>query len=184
MLWPLITFASELRFWTFKSSSLTYLWLLAMRDNFRADPMARNVWWWKCPNFTVGIWPNTYPKINATKRNKPPNVQQWHILWVQLMPARVGEHILAARKVVHQTCQRTGKPVTHKWHNSTVIIASPQYELEINDRGEPAVSYRWTGWVWDLTGRSSRLQENYRSFWRNLWNIPQFNKGKPEDVNM
>ena len=26
-----------------------------------------------------------------------------------------------------------------------------------NDRGEPAVSYKWTGW-------SSRLQENYRSF--------------------
>jgi len=30
----------------------------------------------------------------------------------------------------------------------------------INDRGEPAVSYRWTGWVWEITGWSSRLQED------------------------
>ena len=30
----------------------------------------------------------------------------------------------------------------------------------------------------------SRLQENYRSFERNLLNIPQFRKGKPEDLIM
>jgi hypothetical protein len=34
--------------------------------------------------------------------------------------------------------------------------------LCIYDRGEPAVS--WTGWSWEITGWSSRLQENYRSF--------------------
>ena len=28
-------------------------------------------------------------------------------------------------------------------------------------RGEPAVSYRWIGWVWEITGWSSRLQENH-----------------------
>ena len=28
---------------------------------------------------------------------------------------------------------------------------------------EPAVSYRWIGWVWEITGWSSSLQENYRS---------------------
>ena len=32
------------------------------------------------------------------------------------------------------------------------------------DRGEPAVSYKRTGWVWEMTGGSSRLQENYGSF--------------------
>ena len=33
------------------------------------------------------------------------------------------------------------------------------------DPGEPAVSYRWTGWVWEITtGWGSRLQENYQSF--------------------
>ena len=53
-----------------------------------------------------------------------------------------------------------------------------------NDRGEPVVSYRWTGWVWEITGWSSRLQENYPSFERNLWNIPQFSKEEPKDVNM
>ena len=32
--------------------------------------------------------------------------------------------------------------------------------LWANDRGEPAVSYKWTGWVWETTGKSWRLQEN------------------------
>jgi hypothetical protein len=33
--------------------------------------------------------------------------------------------------------------------------------VEANNRREPVVSYRWTGWVWEITGRSWRLQENY-----------------------
>ena len=45
-----------------------------------------------------------------------------------------------------------------------------------NDRGEPAVSYKWTGWVWEMTDWSSRLQENYRSFERNLGNMPNLIK--------
>ena len=32
------------------------------------------------------------------------------------------------------------------------------------DRGEAAVSYKWTGWVWEIAGWSWRLDENYRSF--------------------
>ena len=41
--------------------------------------------------------------------------------------------------------------------------------LHTYDRGEPAVSYEWTGWIWEITNWwSSRLQENYRSFLRNL----------------
>jgi hypothetical protein len=35
-----------------------------------------------------------------------------------------------------------------------------------DSRGDPAVSYRWTRWVWEIIGGSSRLQENYRSIWR------------------
>jgi hypothetical protein len=31
-------------------------------------------------------------------------------------------------------------------------------------REEPAVSYRWAGWVWEITGWSWRLQENCWSF--------------------
>jgi hypothetical protein len=34
----------------------------------------------------------------------------------------------------------------------------------IYDRGELAASYRWTGWVREITGWSSRLQETYQSF--------------------
>ena len=29
---------------------------------------------------------------------------------------------------------------------------------------EPAVSYIWASWVWEITGRSSRLPENYLTF--------------------
>ena len=32
------------------------------------------------------------------------------------------------------------------------------------DRGETAVSYKCTGWVWEITGWRSRLQENFGSF--------------------
>jgi hypothetical protein len=32
-----------------------------------------------------------------------------------------------------------------------------------NGQGELPVRYKWTGWVWEITGWSSRLQENYRT---------------------
>ena len=32
------------------------------------------------------------------------------------------------------------------------------------DRAEPTVNYKWTGGAWEITGWSSRLQENYWSF--------------------
>ena len=38
------------------------------------------------------------------------------------------------------------------------------YILRTTAREEPAVSYRWTGRVWEITGWSSRLRENYRPF--------------------
>ena len=37
--------------------------------------------------------------------------------------------------------------------------------------GEPAVSYKWTGWVWENTGWSSRLQENYPFFFWGIYRI-------------
>ena len=40
------------------------------------------------------------------------------------------------------------------------------YIPQPTDRGEPAVSYKWNGWVWEITGLSSRLQDNYQAFKR------------------
>jgi hypothetical protein len=37
-----------------------------------------------------------------------------------------------------------------------------------NEQGEPAATYRWPGWVWEITGWSSKLQENYQSFLEEL----------------
>ena len=55
----------------------------------------------------------------------------------------------------------------------------------VNDRGEPAVSYRWTGWV---------LRNNWLKKFKSAGNLPtileefteytQFNNGEPKDVNM
>ena len=52
------------------------------------------------------------------------------------------------------------------------------------DVEEPVLSYRWAGWVWEITCWSSwRLQEDYRLFGRiyriYLW---KWVKAKPEDV--
>ena len=73
------------------------------------------------------------------------------------------------------------------WHYTTIYNQLWARQLELvtidiifnalgnrdKDRGEPTASYKWTTWVWEITGwSSSRLQENYR-FWRNLENMPQ-----------
>ena len=39
-----------------------------------------------------------------------------------------------------------------------------------NDQGEPTASYRWIGWVWEITGWSSRLQETTDHF-RGIYGI-------------
>ena len=50
---------------------------------------------------------------------------------------------------------------------------------QINEWGESAAAcYRWTTWVWEITGWSSRFRDNYWSFWSISWNIPQFNEEK------
>ena len=43
------------------------------------------------------------------------------------------------------------------------LVSSAFYGLQINEGGEPAASYRWTGWVWEIASWSSRLWENYWS---------------------
>ena len=50
-----------------------------------------------------------------------------------------------------------------------------------NERGETdrLVSYRWTAWVWEITGWSSRLQENPPI---TVKNIPVINKEKLKDA--
>jgi hypothetical protein len=44
----------------------------------------------------------------------------------------------------------------------------------------PLGSQEWSHpvrhWVWEITGRSQILRENHQSFWRNPWDIPNFNE--------
>ena len=49
----------------------------------------------------------------------------------------------------------------------TALIEEAQHyiiALPFNEWREPIASYRRTGWVWEITSWSSRLQENYSSF--------------------
>ena len=65
---------------------------------------------------------------------------------------------------------------SQKIHNFPEVLNLNRLFLELNQftynsrfspilwSGKPAISYIWTGWVWEITGWSSRLQENYWSF--------------------
>jgi hypothetical protein len=44
-----------------------------------------------------------------------------------------------------------------KWHLHTI------------ERGELTTKYGWIGWVWEIIGWSLKLQEDYRSFQRNIY---------------
>ena len=63
-----------------------------------------------------------------------------------------------------------------KWY--TLRLPPGLWPSQTYVREEPAVSCRWTGWIWETTGWSSGLQEIYQSFKRNLWNIPPVNESK------
>ena len=53
-----------------------------------------------------------------------------------------------------------------------------------NEQGEPTSNYKLTGWVWEIIGSGSRIQENYPLFNENLRNIPQLTKDTPKDYNV
>ena len=63
------------------------------------------------------------------------------------------------------------------WH-----MWSPPQWAQSNDQGEPAVSYRWTGWVWGITGWHRRLQENtdhFRGIYKTYPNLIKENRRMP-----
>ena len=64
-------------------------------------------------------------------------------------------------------------PCIHLYTNPTLV----QYTIDKSKFSPIKLKYRWTGW-------SSRLLENYPSYWWNLENMPQINKEQPKDVNM
>ena len=117
-------------------------------------------------------------------------------VWPRLWPLQLPRQIFDCRlnrfgqqfensKMIIMSTSRSCRRLIDTVLKISVSLQKSQSMLTTYDRGEPAVSYRWIGWVWGITGWSSRLlQETYRSYYRNLWNIAQFYKRKPEDVNM
>ena len=74
--------------------------------------------------------------------------------------------------------------LTDTSHEVKRLMCSPKKKRKHNKynkwKNRPLVSWRWTNWVWEIIGSHSRLQQNYRSFQRNIENIPQTNKKNPE----
>ena len=78
-------------------------------------------------------------------------------------------------------------------HNLITLLAMSEVELYLpwehkpcvtyykQWTGVPTASYRWTGWVWELTSWSSRLRK-ITCHSRGV-NIPQFNNEKSNDHN-
>ena len=93
-----------------------------------------------------------------------------------LLPRRSsGSQKLIERFPSHPPWQCPGRFWSKSCRNPSVTLLGP---LHTYVREEPVVSHRWSGWVCERTGWSWRLQENYRSFKKNLQNIPQMNESK------
>ena len=71
----------------------------------------------------------------------------------------------------------------HRFKCPFLAMPAPTSEFEVWS-GEPAASYKWTSWVWEITGWNSRLQENRRIILEEYIEYTQIIKGKAEDVNM
>ena len=51
------------------------------------------------------------------------------------------------------------------WSLSCISPSALLYtHVSLKERGELNARYRWIGWVWEITGQCSWLQENYPSF--------------------
>ena len=74
---------------------------------------------------------------------------------------------------------QTQTKLSHEWE--TLLVPFKKLKLKKNWKEVGTIaSYRWTGWVWETTGWSSRLQGNYQSFLWNPWNIPRSKKKNPK----
>ena len=52
----------------------------------------------------------------------------------------------------------------YPWSSRSPKDIFKAYIIHRKAQGEPTVSYRWIGWVWEITGWSLRLHENFQSF--------------------
>ena len=110
-------------------------------------------------------WAHPFPRVSRYKRERV-TITEGDITKVSVYIKKGGLHWLSPLAVGNMP--GVGKPAP----------------ASCNEQGEPTASYRWTGWVWEITSWRSRLQENNSSVQRNLWNAPEGVSGKPEDHNM
>ena len=101
----------------------------------------------------LGGRPNTKPLGDHRTPNTHnhhmfiPFYHVWRPTWI-----KIPKNSIWSKARSHTTSRYTRRSVT-----------TPLYMILDYDRGAPAVSYRWTGRVWEITGWCSRLHENYQS---------------------
>ena len=78
-------------------------------------------------------------------------------------PPVAGQAMIWSKSPLHRFVDACAPPIST--HIIVALLGLSMAILYITARKEPVVSYRWTGWVWEITGWiSSRLQEDYPSF--------------------
>ena len=82
----------------------------------------------------------------------------------QLVPVKQSGAVVGQAALTRASCNTNW---LSEWVSEVRSVegTSCKVYVMLHDRGELAVSYKWTGRVWGITGwSSSRLQENYRLF--------------------
>ena len=119
-------------------------------------------------------WPATHARLRELRAAGPGGIKSWEIhTYVRCLQrkSKANWHDHQTRggeeNVGDVQMGRVESTQNFFLHGSQAYDCCMEYhqdELTTNDPGAPAVSYRWTGWIWEITGCSSRMQENCPSF--------------------
>jgi hypothetical protein len=60
-----------------------------------------------------------------------------------------------------------------KWMGKGVTYSQrqPNCTYQLNERGEPAATYKWIGWVWEITGGKAEVFKKIADHFRGIYRI-------------
>ena len=100
------------------------------------------------------IW---YIDIGFTRMDSASNLKTWKRISIQIAQCAV--------LIFERSFQPSFSSYVSYLNKSELIVVlqtftTSPWNVHVTLWGELAVSYRWSGWVWEITGWSWRLQEN------------------------
>ena len=160
MLWTIPIFFAQCSsidnplFWNFETMTT---WM----ENAHAPYPCQTLTVPKFHNLYMIEWESVHDQLVRKKNNRHSDLLQFvHLKFSNLKQC--------AGRFVDTINQDPSGSKSNQWHvgilRSTLLFwgVFPRSSKMVGNFPEPlAVSWRWTGWVWEITGWSSRLQENY-----------------------